>query len=348
MGSRRLGVARCLGGPVRRVLFAACLLMALPGCQGVTKWALGYTGNILADGFQAIMEDPDVDLVRDSLPGNLKTVEVLLASSPYDPNLLYALAQGYGSYAWLVLEDEMDLAEAAGQGQRAEALRQRAQGLYRRTQVYAARMLTRAGRSEQDVLQGLEGPSEKATARLLGELDRPDARALFWYTFGWVSRINLDPANPERVSELPRVEQLMARVVELDPTYFYGLPLLLSGALYAGRAPMYGGDLERGRAFFEKAIAASQGRFLVTRFAYGRYYGVQAQDRELFCRMMNEVLEAPEDLLPEQQMMNNVTRRWAKRWRERASSLFEESQDCPPVGGQGKEAESQEVDDGEL
>lgn len=336
------------GRAVLWVLSGAWLLAVAPGCQGVTKWALGYTGNILADGFRAITEDPDVDLVRESLPGNLKTVEVLLASSPYDPNLLYALAQGYGSYAWLVLEDEMDLAEAAGQAQRAEALRQRAQGLYRRTQWYAARMMTRAGRSEKDVLGALEGPSEQATDRLLGQLERSDARALFWFTFGWISRINLDPANPERVSELPRVERLMARVVALDPKYFHGLPLLLSGALYAGRAPMYGGDLDKGRAFFERAIAVSDGRFLVTKFAYGRYYGVQAQDRELFCRMMNEVLEAPEDLLPEQQMMNNVTRRWAKRWRERAPSLFEESQECPPVGGQQKGTESQEVDDGEL
>jgi len=110
---------------------------------------------------------------------------------------------------------------------------------------------------------------------------------------------------------------------------------------------MFGGDLARGRELFEAGLAASEGKFLLGHFLLAKYYAVQSQDAALFCAELQAVLAAPVDALPEQQLMNNVTRRWAARWMERASSLFAESE--AGCGGSEPAAEDEgEDDDGML
>lgn len=323
---------------------AAMSLLTATACSGITQWALGYTGGILKDGIVAINGETDFEMIRWGLPGNLKTVEILVANSPYDANLLYMTAQGYIAYAYLILEDDVDLADAAGDTVRAKEIKVRASGLYARGQAYAARMLVRPGRSLDDVLTALAGPDLTKTNRLLGQLGKEDVSALFWYTYGWIGRINLDMSNPERIADVPRVELLLARATELDPTYFNGLPLILSGSLAASRPAMFGGDLPKARVFFERAVNASDGKFLLSRFTFARYYALQAQDRELFCRLLTEVADAPADLLPDQGLMNSVSQRWARRWRDRAPSLFEDGQGCvvaAPATNDSKEGEDE-------
>jgi hypothetical protein len=333
-------------GTARRLatVFAAATLLSAAGCSGITQWALGYTGGILRDGIVAINGETDFEMIRWGLPGNLKTIEILVTNSPYDQNLLYMTAQGYIAYAYLVVEDDVDLADAAGNAARVKELKARASVLYARGQAYAARMLVRPGRSLQDVTTALMGPDVEKTRHLLGELSREDVSALFWYTYGQAGRINMDSSNPERIAELPRVELLLSRLVELDPGYFNGLPLILSGSVFAGRGAMFGGNLPKAKEFFDRAVKEAGGKFLLSRFTYARYYALQAQDRPLFCRLMNEVAEAPADLLPDQGLMNSVSQRWARRWRDRAPTLFEDGQGCAAPATN----DSKEGDDGLL
>lgn len=298
-------------------LLGVCCVLASAGCS-VQQMALRKTGSMLREGIVALNQEPDYELARQAMPANLKTLEVMLASDPENPDLLFLLAQGYAAYTYLVLEDELDLADAAGDMERVRALGQRASGLYTRAQGYALRLL--GDEQQRRTLAAGDLDSLRAVARGFAKEDVP---ALFWYTFASAEQIYLDQSNPARIAELPRVEVLIGRVLELDPTYYDGLPQLTAGVVYAGRAPMFGGDLARGKELLQAGIETTKGRFLLGKFLLARFYAVQAQDRELFCSMLQEVAAAPPDLLPEQQLMNNVSRRWAMRWRERAGSLFE-------------------------
>jgi hypothetical protein len=285
------------------------------GCS-VQHMAMSSAGEMLRGGSAAMNQEPDFEVARLAFPGNLKTVEVLLASDPDNPDFLFVLSQGFAAYTYLFVEDEIDLADGAGDVQEVKKLKDRASALYLRAQKYGAASLG------PELTTLFETGDMEQLRKRLQTLEQEIVPVLFWYTFAWVGRINLDQSNPERVAELPRVEMLMSRVSELMPDYYFGLPPLTAGAIYAGRAPMFGGNLEKGKAALEAGVAVSQGKFLLGKFLLARYYAVQTQDSQLFCTQLQEVLATPDDALPEQQMMNNITKRWSTRWLLRAADLF--------------------------
>ncbi|GAG59489.1 unnamed protein product, partial [marine sediment metagenome] len=52
--------------------------------------------------------------------------------------------------------------------------------------------------------------------------------------------LNLD--NPRAIFDLPKVEALMKRVLELDETYYFAGAHLFFGSLFAARPAMFGGN----------------------------------------------------------------------------------------------------------
>jgi len=326
-----------------RLLGVAVCLLALPGLGGcsIRQQVLRETGEVLEEGMVALNAEQDYLFVREAMPGNLKTLEILLAADPENPSLLLLGAQGFAAYSYLVLEDELDLADAAADGARVAELKLRAAGFYTRAAGYALRRL-----GSPALQQALDGADLDALRQAVAKVPAEQAPALFWLVFAYASRINLDQSNPARIAELPKAEILLERTLALDGKYWHGLPLLMAGVFHAGRPPMFGGDAARGRGFFEQGIAVSQGKFLLGPFLLARFYAIQAQDRDLFCQQLNALADADLDLLPEQGLMNSVSRRWALRWRDRVGGLFEGGEgSCVPAA---PPASTTEEDDGIL
>ena len=55
---------------------------------------------------------------------------------------------------------------------------------------------------------------------------------------------------------------------------------------------------------------------------YAKTYAVQKQDLGLFKKLLGEVLDAPADILPGQQLANAVAKRKARKLLESADDLF--------------------------
>jgi len=94
------------------------------------------------------------------------------------------------------------------------------------------------------------------------------------------------------VADMPRVEVLMQRVVELDETYQNGAAHLYLGGLATVLPPALGGRSEVGKTHFERAIALSEGHNLLAKVLYAKNYARGVFDRELHDRLLNEVLAA--------------------------------------------------------
>jgi hypothetical protein len=60
----------------------------------------------------------------------------------------------------------------------------------------------------------------------------------------------------------------------------------------------------------------------MTDVLYARTYAVETQDRSLFQALLNRVVEAPPDLLPEQRLANTVAQKRARQLLARAEELF--------------------------
>ena len=95
------------------------------------------------------------------------------------------------------------------------------------------------------------------------------------------------------MADLPIVEQIMLRVVELDESYYYGGAHIFLGAYYGSRPKMFGGKPEASRQHFERALVLNDRKFLLTHVAYAETYARAMFDRELFLKLLTEVTNQP-------------------------------------------------------
>ncbi len=114
----------------------------------------------------------------------------------------------------------------------------------------------------------------------------------------------------------------MSKVMEMDETYYYAGPHFFFGAFYGSRSKLMGGDPEKSRRHFEKSLELTENRFLLTHLLYAKTYAVQTQNRELFERLLNTVLETPLDVLPNEGLINKVAKIKAQKLLDEADDLF--------------------------
>jgi hypothetical protein len=127
----------------------------------------------------------------------------------------------------------------------------------------------------------------------------------------------------EAISELPRVESLMKRALELDEGFYYGGPHLFMGIWFASRPQIAGGNLKKSQDHFLKAIDLGQGKFLMAYVYYADYYARKKMDKELFISTLKKVVETPAETSPDLVLVNTVAKNKAKELLGRVEEYFD-------------------------
>ncbi|HEY4611900.1 MAG TPA: TRAP transporter TatT component family protein, partial [Bacteroidota bacterium] len=104
----------------------------------------------------------------------------------------------------------------------------------------------------------------------------------------------------------------------------YGGAHVFFGSFIASTPVVLGGKPERAKEHFEQALAASDGKFLMSYVYYAKTYAVQVQDKKLFESLLTKVDEAPVDLLPAARLPNAVAKSKARKLRDSIDELFME------------------------
>src|SRR6266446_389204 len=193
----------------------ACLLLACfigSGCS-LRRYALNKAADALAQSGDTFSSDDDPDLIKAAAPFSLKLMESFLAENPRHTGLL-AAASGFTQYAFAFVQEEADEVEPADLAA-AEALRARARRLYLRAQRYGLRGLEVKHPAFGSAL--LANP--KATVRTATKADVP---LLYWTAAAWASAISLSKDNPELIGQIPAMESLIDRALDLDESYGHG------------------------------------------------------------------------------------------------------------------------------
>lgn len=107
------------------------------------------------------------------------------------------------------------------------------------------------------------------------------------------------------------IKALMDRCLALDPTFFYGGPDRYFGAFYAVAPSFAGGDLNKSEEHFKKSLALAPS-YLATKVLMAENLAVKKQDREMFKRLLDEVVAAPDDLIPELVPESRIEKQKAK------------------------------------
>lgn len=238
-----------------------------------------------------VNRSPDVDTIRDSLPATLVQLDGFIDIAPSAKLLLRAAEANFG-YSFAFVED-VD--------------KDRASLLYLKARDYALTPLML-----NDAFRGsLHKPVNKFS-RSLDDFDRSDAPALYWAASSWMAWIALNLDKTEVLMDIPKIEAMLLKVIELDERYYYGSAHATLGAFYASRSKVIGGDPDKAKYHFDRAFEISDSRLLFIHLLYAKYYAYQIQDRALFEETLHKVMAAPVDYFPEKNFANEVAKRKAR------------------------------------
>ena len=297
-----------------RVL-GACLAFALLSACSIKRVAVNKLGNALASGGSTYERDDDPDLVGEALPFGLKLIESLLAESPRHQGLLLAAASGFTEYSYAFVEQRAE--ETAEESlQRGNALRARARRLYLRAHGYAVRGLEARYPGFGDAL-------DRDPSAALARTRKRDVPLLYWAAAAHGLAISTSKDQPEMIAQLPQVEALINRVMELDESWGDGMApefLINLEAARTGANPQQ--QRERMRGYFDRALKLSGGGRASLYVSYAENTCVPAQNRAGFQSLLDQALRVDPDQRPETRLANLIAQRRARRLLGRMDELF--------------------------
>jgi hypothetical protein len=302
-----------------RVGMAVLLLVGASGChEFMINMTVDSTAPVLKRAASSFDAESDVQLARDALPGNLKTIDGFLAVRPEQSDLLELTALGYVQYAFGFLEDDLE-SLPPGDSPRRRELVARCTDLYERAYDIGLRQVALERAEVRTVAR--QGKLE-ALGPALAKVGKDSVPGLSWAGFALASAINLHRDDIERVADLPKAIALLERSYQLDHRYYVYNSALTLAVVYASQTRALGGDPDRARALFDEVVTGTQGRYLMAKVLMARYYATVTQDRALFEKTLKEVLATPGAIWPEQRLANELALRRARRYLAQADDLF--------------------------
>jgi tetratricopeptide (TPR) repeat protein len=302
--------ARRLGAPL-----AVLCILTLGGCD-VAKFTADSTAGLFTRAAPAFESYWDYDLAGEAVPATIVQFEGLLRVVPDNEAILAQLSQAYIAYAYGWIEADAEALDFEGDFEHADAQRRRARTMYLRA-LDLTRHRIRLHNEDVDAavtgsVEDLEGWLDAAF------VEKQDAEMLLWHGYAWGSYINTSKDDMEAVADLAYAKAFVARSIELDPDYYHAAGYTFMGVATASEMAA---DMDQAKAWFEKALVATERRALQAQVNMARYYAVKTGDRALFDSLLEEVMDA-HDPLPEARLANTMARERAALYIDNADQLF--------------------------
>jgi hypothetical protein len=248
-------------------LLAALIFLFSSGCTSLV------VDPLLDPLTLSLQKQTDLELLQEGAPSLLLILDGLIAGDPDNVRLLMAATKAYGAYATTLYED--------GKIERAVNMSTKARD-------YGISII-----NQLPGLESLNGLNLSEMEAALARIPPTKVGYLFWGAYGWATWIQYQDGAPAAMADLPIVELIMLRVVELDESFYYGGAHIFLGSYYGSRPQIYGGKPKVSRKHFERALALNNRLFLLTHVAYAETYARLMFDRELYLKLLTEVIEQP-------------------------------------------------------
>jgi len=279
---------------IRTLAFCICLF-SLSGCAGIVNRASQRLADSLTAG---VLDQDDIELARDGIPSWLLLVDGVIHGDPENTGALLAGSRLYGAYAGGFVDDPV-----------------RAQRLSARSFDYARRATCQ---SIAALCERIDAPFEAFQGALAGARD---AKVLYTLASAWAGKIQANSADWKAIADIPKVQALLERVVVLAPNHADGEPYMYLGVLATLRPASLGGKPDEGKAYFEKALALSDGRNQMVRVLYAEHYARLVFDQPLHDKLLNEVITA-DPHAPGLTLINVLAQQRARKLLESGKDFF--------------------------
>lgn len=276
--------------------------------------AVTELGNMLAGGGTVYAADDSPYLVGEAVPFGLKLMETLLAETPEHSKLLLATSQGFLQYAYGYLVQDADKIEDDDIDKALE-LRGEARKLLIRARNYALRGLET---SHPGFEQQLRARPEETVAKL----SKQDVPYLYSAGASWAAAISVSKNDPKLIGDLPIVEKMMERALELDETYDHGAIHGFFISYEMSRLGEAADSAKRARKHFEKAVELSGGQNASYYVALAEATTIPLEDKDEFQSLLDKALEIDVDKKPEWRLSNLLFQQRARWLLSRKDRLF--------------------------
>jgi predicted anti-sigma-YlaC factor YlaD len=288
------------------------------GCTTVNRLAVNKVADALASGGSTFGAEDDPELVKAAVPFSLKLMESLLAQSPNHRGLLLATASGFTQYGFAFVQQEADELEQKDFAA-AQAMRGRARRLYLRARDYGLRGLEASH-------QGFTGQLRADPVHAARQALRSDVPLLYWTAASWAAAISLAKDEPDLIADLPLVEALVDRALELNEAFdsgaIHGFLITYEMARQTGA----GDPAARARRHFERLVEITGGRQAAPFVSLAESVALPRQDRKEFVALLNRALEVKADAQPEWRLANLIMQRRARWLLNRVDELILETE----------------------
>ena len=256
---------------------------------------------LIESGVEALNHETDLDLAEDSIPANLNMLQGMIKIDPENALLRTYAAQAFYGLAYGFNEDTQP---------------ERASDFYQRGLMHGLVALEING--AKDLMNTPIADFEKQVSRL----KKADVAAMFWTASNWAKWIDMHRDDPEAIAQLARATALMQRVIDLEDSFYYGGAHMYFGVYYGSRAPLLGGNFDKSLQHFERARAITNGKLLIPDLLQAQYLARQKQDQEDFHQRLTGIINAPDDLMPELGLQNQIAKRKAALLLKKESEWF--------------------------
>lgn len=144
--------------------------------------------------------------------------------------------------------------------------------------------------------------------------------AMYWYASSlgkWAKRKGFAVL----LGQKDNVKATMDRVLSLDPNFYYGGPHRYFGAFYAVAPAFAGGDLGKSKEHFDKSLVIEP-KYVGTKVLWAQELAVKEQDEATFDRLLKEVIDTPDDVIPDVKPETMVEKQKARELMEEKEDLF--------------------------
>ncbi len=246
-------------------MLAAVAFMS--GCAVITKVREGVSTSLT----EAILNHDDLETVKQGAPSYLLLMDSLIRSQPNDPDTLTAGASLYGAYNGIFVDDK-----------------ERSLRLSQRAYDYGLEGLCLKTRTLCDVATMEFSFFEKKLSRM----DHRELPTLFTVASVWAGWVQVRRDDWSAIAHIPKVKAMMMKVLSIDESYHNGEGQMYMGVLESLLPPSAGGNLEKARTHFERAIELSDEKNLMVKVLYAEKYARMIFNKKLHDKLLKEVLNA--------------------------------------------------------
>lgn len=278
------------------------------------QMAINKLGDVLSGGGTTYASDDDPELIKGAVPFSLKLIESVLAESPRHKGLLLAACRGFTQYSYAFVQQEADEVEEKDV-EMAMEMRGRARRLYLRARDYGVRGL--------EVLQpGFETMARNKPRQAVEAFNPSDVPLIYWTAVSWAAAISVTKDDADLMADLPIVEALIYRALELDEGFDAGAIHTFLIAYEMNRQTGSGDPEERAREHFNRSMELSEGKLCGPLVTLAESVSLAKQDKTEFTALLQQALAVDPDGEPSWRLANTIMQRRAQWLLDRKDRLF--------------------------